>query len=323
MKIKFVVSALLVAAGFFPAINALAAEPYPSLPIRVLVPNGAGSSVDTLTRIVTNSLSGVIGQQLVIDNRAGAAGTIGSAQVARASPDGHTLLLVTVPFLISANLFEKLPYDPLKDFAPVTLLVTTPNILAVHPSLPVKSVKDLIALARAHPGRINYAAPVGTVIQLSAELFKTMAKVDLTHITYAGTAPAVVAVLSGESSVVFGPTISVLPHSATGRLRAVAITSSQRSPSLPELPTIAESGLPGFDMVTWYGVLAPAATPEDIVTRLNLELVKIITSPEVAARFIRESSVPGGSTPAEFGSYLKNEMSKIGKLVKTSGARTN
>ena len=299
------------------------AQAYPAKPIRLVVPFAAGGGADVLARTIAPAVGERLGQQMVIDNRAGAAGTIGSAQVARASPDGYTLLLVTVPFLISANLFDKLPYDPLKDFAPVTLLVTTPNILAVHPSLPVKSVKDLIALARAYPGRINYAAPVGTVIQLSAELFKTMAKADLTHITYAGTAPAVIAVLSGESSVVFGPTISVLPHSATGRLRAVAITSSQRSPALPELPTIAESGLPGFDMVTWYGVLAPAATPEDIITRLNLELVKIITSPEVAARFIRESSVPGGSTPAEFGAYLKNEMGKIGKLVKTSGARTN
>ena len=299
------------------------AQTYPVKPVRLVVPFGAGGGADSAARVIAPAISERLGRQLVIDNRTGAAGTIGSGHVAAAPPDGYTLLLATGEIAITAALFEKLPYDPLKDFAPVTLLVKSPSILAVHPSLPVKSVKDLIVLARANPGKINYAAPVGTLLQLAAESFKIMAKVDLTLIPYVSSAPSVISVLSGETSVIFVPAMAVLAQTKSGKLRALAITSIQRSPALPDMPTVAESGLPGFDMVTWYGILAPAGTPDEIVTRLNGDFVKGIATRDVSSRFMNEASSLVGSTPADFGTYLKDEISKVGKVVRAAGLRVN
>jgi len=222
-----------------------------------------------MARLVAPMLSERLGQQVFVDNRGGAGGTIGAAIAAKAQPDGHTVQLAASNLAWSVSLFENLNYDPLKDFAAVTLLAKTPSILAVNPALPVKSVRELIELAKAKPGKINYAGGIGTSMQTDTELLKAMAGIDLAQIPYRGTAPAVFATLSGEASVIVAPTMPVLPHIKNGSLRALAISSSQRIPSLPDLPTIAESGVPGFDTYQWYGVFVPSQTPRDIVVRLN------------------------------------------------------
>jgi tripartite-type tricarboxylate transporter receptor subunit TctC len=297
------------------------AQGYPVKPIRFVVPFTAGGGADAMARIVAPRVGERLGHQLVIENRGAAGGTLGTGLAARAAPDGYTILLTAANIAAAVSLFDKLTFDPLKDFTAVTLLARTPSILAVHPSLPVKSVKELIALARAHPGKINYAGGVGSLLHLDVEYFKSVAKVNLVQVPYNGSGPSMIGVLSGEASVVMAPTSLVLPHTHGGRLRALAITSSERFSALPDLPTVAESGVPGFTAHQWYGILVPLGTPPAVVTRLNAEFVQAVHAPEVTARLTGDASIPVGSTPAEFAAYFRDEIAKWAKVVKLSGAR--
>jgi tripartite-type tricarboxylate transporter receptor subunit TctC len=272
--------------------------------------------------MIAPRLSERLGQQVVIENRGGAGGSIGTAIAAKAPPDAYTISLGTSNIAAGVSLFEKLPYDPLKDFMTVSLLAKTPSIFAVHPSLPVKTVRDLIALARAHPGKLNYAGGVGSLLHLDAEYFKTAAKVDIVQVPYNGSGPSMIGILSGEASVVISPTLLVLPHARTGRLRALAITSTERFPTLPEIPTVAES-LPGFEAHQWYGILVPAGTPDALVMRLNRELVSVMQMPDLKSRLTNEASIPIGSTPDEFATYFRSEVEKWKKSIKFSGARSH
>jgi tripartite-type tricarboxylate transporter receptor subunit TctC len=312
----------LLVSGILCGIDAGAAraENYPTRPIRLLVPYPAGGGADFVARLIAPMLSERLGQQVFVDNRGGAGGTIGAAIVAKAPPDGYTVQLAASNLAWSVSLFESLNYDALKDFGAVTLLAKTPSILAVNPALPVQSVKELIALAKREPGMINYAGGIGTSMQTDTELFKAMAGVDLAQIPYRGTAPAVLATLSGEASVIIAPTMPVLPHIKEGKLRALAISTDQRIASLPDLPTVAEAGVPGFDTYQWYGVFVPSRTPREVVVRLNRELVEIMHRPEVAARLAGEALMPVGDTPEEFTTFFRGEIAKWAKVLKPVGA---
>jgi tripartite-type tricarboxylate transporter receptor subunit TctC len=313
------VIALSTALGGFA--GSVLAQAYPTKPIRFIVPFNAGGGADAMARLLAVPLSERLGQQLVIENRGGAGGTIGAALGAKAPADGYTLVMGSTNLAAAPSLHGKLPYDTVKDFTPVTLLAKTPSIFAVHPSLPVKSVKELIALARARPGQINYAGGAGSTNHLDAELFKSIAKVDIVQVPYNGTGASLIGVVSGEASVIIAPTLVVLPHVRSGRLKALAVTSLQRSPAVPEIPTVDESGLPGYETAQWYGILAPAGVPEPIVTRLNAESVRIVQAPEFAARLARDGSIPQGTSPQEFAAYFRNEIAKWKKVIKISGAR--
>jgi tripartite-type tricarboxylate transporter receptor subunit TctC len=301
--------------------QASSAQQYPVKPIRFIVPFTAGGGADLVARLVAVPLGERLGQQVVVDNRGGAGGSIGTDMAAKTAPDGYTMVLTSTNLAAAVSLYGKLPFDLIKDFTPVILLAKTPGIVAVHPSLPAKSIKEFITLAKSAPGKINYAGGIGTTMHLDAELFKTMANVDVVQIPYNGTGPAVIGTLSGEAPVIFAPTIAILPHAKTGRLRALAITSIQRSAAVPDLATVAESGVPGFDTSQWYGILMPAGTPDAIVTRINGEAVKIVQGPDFTSRMVRDASIPIGSTPQELGAYLKNEIEKWAKVIKYSGAR--
>lgn len=300
------------------------AQGYPNQPIRFIVPYAAGGGVDMVARAIAPKLSERLGQSVVVDNRGGAGGNIGTELAAKTDPNGYTLVMGAAAFAINVSLYRKLPFDPVKDFVPVSLVAATPNILAVHPAVPAKSVRELIRLAKAKPESLNYAsAGNGTTSHLAAELFKTMAGVNIVHIPYKGTSPAVVALLSGEVAIMLAPALTLLTHIKANKVRGLAVTGAKRSPAIPELPTVAESGLPGFEARQWYGVLAPAGTPKAIVTRLNSEIVGIVRSPEVTKRFLSEGSEPIGSTPEEFARYIKAEIAKWAKVVQASGARVD
>jgi tripartite-type tricarboxylate transporter receptor subunit TctC len=297
------------------------AQAYPAKAIRFIVPFGPGGGADAMARLIGTPFSERLGQPVVIENRGGAGGTIGAALGAKAPPDGYTIVMASTNLAAAPSLHGKLPFDPLKDFTAVTLLARTPSMIAVHPSLPVRSVKELIALARARPGQINYAGGVGSTNHLDAELFKSMAKVDIVQVPYNGTGASLIGVVSGEASVIIAPTLVVLPHVKSGRLRALAVTGAQRSRATPDLPTVAESGLPGFETAQWYGIVVPAGVPDAIVSRLNGEAVKVVQDPELAARLAREGTIPAGTSPQEFAAYFKNEVAKWSKVIKISGAR--
>ncbi len=300
------------------------AQGYPTGPIRMIVPFPAGGGVDNMGRIAGQKLTEVLGKPIVIENRGGANGMIGSEIVAKSPKDGYTLLFNGANFVTSPSLYSKAPYDPIKDFEPISLVSLAPNILVVHPSLPARTVQELIAIAKARPGQVNYAGSgSGSTPHLAAELFKTMAKVNMVHIPYRGSGPAMVGLLSGEASVMFLPAINAGPHLKSGRLRALAVTSARRLPGMPELPTIAESGLKGYESSQWYGMLAPAGTPEDIVNALNLHIAKIMHAPEMIQRLIAEGTVPVGSTRAQFASHIKAEIAKWAEVIKQSGARVD
>lgn len=300
------------------------AQGYPNQLIRLIVPYAAGGGVDMAARLIAPKLSENLGQSVVIDNRGGAGGNIGTELAAKADPNGYTLVMGAAALAINVSLYRKLPFDPLKDFVPISLVAATPNILAVHPAVPAKSARELIQLAKAKPGALNYAsAGNGTTSHLAAELFKTMAGINMVHIPYKGTSPGVVALLSGEVAVMLAPALTLLAHVNTKRVRGLAVTGANRSPAFPELPTIAESGLPGFEARQWYGVLAPAGTPKEIVARLNGEIVRIVRSPEVTKRLLGDGSEPVGSTQEEFARYIRTEITKWAKAVKASGARVD
>lgn len=301
---------------------AVQAQPYPSRTVRLIVPYVPGGGVDFVGRTLAQKLSESLGQQVIVDNRPGGGTNIGSELVARAAPDGHTLLVGGVPNTANMALYKKMPYDVIKDFAPIILLDTAPNILAVHPSVPAKSVKELIALAKMQRGVLTYAsAGIGSSNHLSGELFRVMAGIDIVHVPYKGGGAAVTDLIAGQVSMYFGTTPSTMPHVRTGKLRALGATTAKRTVAAPELPTIAEAGLPGYEQSAWHGLLAPAATPQAIITRLNTEAARALRAPDVVERFTVQGIDVIGGLPAEFAAFLKQDVAKYEKLVKTAGIR--
>lgn len=312
MAAAFALSMLVM----YPAVTP--AQPYPSRPIRMIVPFPPGGGVDFIGRIVGKGLSERLGQQVVIDNRAGANGILGLQALKAAPPDGYTIAAASAgPLTVNPHIYRKLPYDSLRDFVPISNMVNFPLLLVVHPSLPVKNVKELIALAKKRPGELSYSSSgIGNSGHLAAELFNAMAKVDILHVAYKGTGPAGVAVLAGEVQITYSSIPTVLPFVRNGRLRALGIGNAQRIPSLPEFPTIAESGLPGYEAYAWGGMIGPANMPKDIVQRLNKEIVATLNQKDVIDRMLAEGTVPTPSTPEEFAAYMKSELQKWGDVVK-------
>lgn len=293
------------------------AQTYPTKPIRVIVPFAPGGSLDVVGRVVFDSVSRLIGQQVIMDFRPGASGNIGTELVARAAPDGYTLLLNTLPLVVNPSLYRKLPFDVVRDFAPVSLIGTAPFVLVVHPSVPAKTVKELVALAKSRAGKLNYAsAGIGTNLHVAVELLKNLTKTDIVHIGYKGGGPALVATLSGEADLSILSIPAALPHMQSGRLRALATTGAKRSPSLPQLPTIAEGGVPGYEFSSWWGVLAPAAAPGPAIGAFNEYVVKATRTPEVHKRFADEGVETIASSPEQFSAHIKRELARWAKVVK-------
>jgi tripartite-type tricarboxylate transporter receptor subunit TctC len=297
------------------------AQNYPAGPVRIIVPFPAGGGVDTAGRLLGQKLSEAIGKPVIIDNRAGANGMIGSEMVAKSAKDGYTLMVNGANFVTSPTLYAKSLYDPIRDFEPISLLAHAPNILVVHPSLPVKNVRELISFARARPGDILFAGSgSGSTPHLAGELFKVQTGTKMVHVPYRGTGPAITAILSGEVSTMFMPALTALPLIQSGRVRALAVTSLERLPALPELPTVSESGLKGYQSSQWYGLLAPAGTPPDILNFLNGHAMKIMQSAEMKDRMKNSGSVAVGSTREVFAKFLQTEFSKWAQVIKASGA---
>jgi len=300
----------------------VAAQNYPAKPVRIVVGYPPGGPSDILARAIGARLGENLGQQVIVDNRPGASGMIGAELVARSAPDGYTLLLVPATFSVLPSLHPKMPYDNERDLAPVSLVAAAPFILIVHPTLPVKTVRDLIALSRAHPGEINYAAAsTGGLPHLAGELFNSMTGTTLNFIPYKGAAPATNDLLAGQVPLMFNNMLSAMPHVKSGRLRAIAVTSLKRSQAVPELPTIAESGIPGFEVSGWYGVLAPAGTAPDVVSRLNGEFNRVARLADVIQRLAGDGVEAVASTPDQFAQYLREETAKWRKVVKRAGIK--
>lgn len=298
------------------------AQTYPAKPVRIIVPFPPTAGADTTIRLFTPKLAEALAQQFIVDNRAGAAGNIGAEAAARAAPDGYTLLVAPASLASSQSLYKNLTFDLARDFEPIAMLASAPFVLAVHPSVPAKSVKELIALAKARPGQLNFASTgIGGTNHLAGELFKSMAGIDIVHVPYKGTATAIPDLIGGQVSMMFTATLSALPHVKTGLLRALGISSLKRSLAAPELPTIAESGLPGYESMTWFALLAPSGTSREIVTRLNAIVTKIGQTPEIRDRLLSQGAEPLGGTPAQLGAFIKSEITKWGKVVAASGAR--
>ncbi len=298
---------------------------YPVKTIRMIVPSAPGSGPDIMARTIAQKLSEAWGQQVVVEARPGAGGIIGSEAAAKAAPDGYTLIMGNAgSHSVNPSLYKKLPYDPLKDFSPVALVSSAPNILIVHPSLPVKSAKDLIALAKTRPGELTFGSGGnGSTAHMSGEMFRTMAGIKLLHVPFKGAPAAVLGVITGEISMAILNLPPALPHVKSGKLKALGVSTAKRSAAIPDLPTIAESGLPGYSAGTWYGVLAPTGTSRDIVGRLNTEIVKILGNDEVRKRIAADGGEAVGSTPEEFTAVMKTDIAKWAKVVKASGAQVD
>lgn len=307
---------LLAVCCVFAAACDVGAQSYPTHVVRIILPFPPGGSLDALGRIVFDKMTQILGQQVVIDYRPGASGNIGTELVARAGPDGYTNLLNTLPLVVNPSLYRRLPYDVTKDFAPVSLIASSPFVLVAHPSVPVKSVKQLIELAKSQPGKLNYSsAGIGTNLHVAAELFKNLTKTDIVHIAYKGGGPALIATLSGEADLSFLGVLPALPYMQAGKLRALGITSTKRAPSLPDLPAIAET-VSGYEFSSWWGLLSPAATPPTIIATLNDAVVKATRAPEVNMRFEQEGVEIIASTPAQFAAHIKSELVRWAKVVK-------
>ena len=304
---------------------ACAAESFPSRPLRLIVPFPPGGGTDIIARMVSQRLNDAFGMQVVVDNRGGASGIIGTELAVRANPDGHTLLIGSVSTIcINASLYKKLPFDTVKDLAPVSLVASTPSMLVVGTSIAAKSVKELIALAKSKPGQLHFAsAGSGSSAHLGGELLKQAAGIDIQHVPYKGTGPAVTDLVSGQVAIFISNMPSVLPMVKANRLRALAVTSLQRSALVPDLPTVAESGIPGFEVIVWYGVLAPAATPKPIISRVNQEVRKMSGMQDVKERLSVQGAEAVSSTPEEFAKRIRDDLMKWGKIVKASGARVD
>jgi tripartite-type tricarboxylate transporter receptor subunit TctC len=304
-------------------IGGVDAAAYPDKPIRMLVGFAAGGGTDTTARAIGMPLGELLGQQVIVDNRPGAAGNIAADITAHSVPDGYTILMGTIAALaINPALYQKLPFDPIKDFEPISLAVSSMNVLVVHPSLPAKNVKELIALARAQPNKLSYGSSgIGGAGHLAGVLFDQLAGTQMTHVPYKGGAPAMIALVSGEVNLVFSTAETAIPQVKAGKIRALGVTTAKRSALLPDLPTIAEGGLPGYEANNWYGLVAPAKTPAAIIERLNRDVVKVLNMPNVKEQLFRSGLDVSPSTPKEFGAYIKSEMAKWSKVVKASGAK--
>ncbi len=299
------------------------AQPYPSKPIRVIVPFAAGGNLDIVIRMVAQKVSEGLGQQVIVENRAGASGLVGLRFVASAPPDGYTLLAVSNTFATAPSVIPSAGYDPVKDFVGVSLVARIPQLLVVNPALPVKSVKELIALAKARPRELSYGSNgAGSTLHLAAELFARDAGVRMLHVPYKGAAPALLDLIGGQISIVFDQISTSIPYVNAGKLRALGITASRRSPVYPDLPTIAEAGLPGYDMLTWNGIGALAGTPREALTRLHAEIVKAVQTPEVRNRYLQQGiELSASASPDEFGEFLRNDVAKMARIAREAGIR--
>ncbi len=314
---------LIMLAAALPG-TAAAQEKYPSKPVRLILPFPPGGGSDAFARIFGPKLAEALGQTVVIDNRPGAGANIGAEIAAKAPPDGYTLFLGNVAHAINVSLYSKLNYDLVKDFTSVSLLASTPNIVVVHPSVPAKSVKELIALAKARPGQLDVASSgAGSSAHLSGALFNNMAGTKMNHVPYKGGGPAVVALLGGQVSVGFATAPSAVQHVKSGKLRGLAVTSAQRSPAMPDLPTVSEAALKGYEAGTWYGMLVPAGTPKGVISRLHAESVKLLVLPDVKPRLEAAGFETSGTTPEQFAAYLRSEIDKWTKVVQSVGMRVD
>jgi tripartite-type tricarboxylate transporter receptor subunit TctC len=317
--------ALLIAASFTLAAQAAEDLPYPTKPIRMIVGSAPGGPIDVVARLAAQKLSEALGQSVVVDNRSGAGGTIGTEYVAKATADGYTVLMGSAATLcITPHLYSKLGYDTLRDFAPVSTLVTVSYALSVHPSLPVKSVGEFIALAKGKPGQLRFgSAGSGSVTHLAAEMFKSMAGIEVVHVPYRGAGPALIDLIAGQLDFMFDSVLTSAPHIRAGRLRPLAVSTLRRSAVMPELPTISEVALPGYEATTWYGLVAPAATPRVIIGKLYSALLKGLGTPEMREKLVSQGLEPVGNSPDEFSTLLRSELPKWGKVVKASGAKVD
>ncbi len=322
-KTGFVVGLLLVAAGLSPLAHAQAV--YPSKPVRIIVPSTPAGVLDNVTRALALRLADQLGQPIVIENKGGAGGNIGAEAAARSPADGYTLFIgFNATHGANLALFGKLGYDPVKDFAPISLLASVPNIISVHPSVPVNTLAELVAMAKAKPGQLSYASSGnGTSTHLAAELFKALAGVDITHIPYKGSAPAVADTIAGHVPMIVDSVASSTAHVKAGKLKALATTGPKRLAVLPELPTVAESGYPGFASVAWVGLLAPAGTPKAIVEQLNAQVLKVMALPETRERMAAFGVEITTSTPDEFAAHIRSEMAKLGKVIRDANIKVN
>lgn len=308
---------LLVLAG---AAGTAVAQDYPAKPVRLIVPFPPGGGNDTIARLLGQKLSPVLGQQVLVDNRPGAAGAIGAELAAKAAPDGYTLFLAGVATHgINPNLQKKLAYDPVRDFHGVSLIASAPLLVVVHPSLPAKTVRQLVALARAKPGAINFASNgTGGSSHLAVEMFKMMTGTDMVHIPYKGLSLALTDLLSGQVEVMFSSAVAMLPQVKAGKLRAIAMTGAKRASAIPDIPTVAEAGVPGYETGSWYGIVAPARTPRPIIERLGREIAAITKAPEISDRLTNEAVIPVGSTPDEFDAHIRRELARWEKVIRAA-----
>ncbi|WP_404300299.1 Bug family tripartite tricarboxylate transporter substrate binding protein [Alicycliphilus denitrificans] len=313
-------SLAVAAAGALPL--GAAAQNYPTKPVTIIVPFSAGGTTDILARIVGQGLTAELGQPVVVDNKPGAGGNIGGSLAAKAAPDGYTLFMGTVgTHAINQALYKKMPFDPVKDFAPLSRVATVPNLLVAHPSQPFKTVKEMIAYAKANPGKITFGSPgSGASPHVSGELFKSMTGTDLLHVPYKGSAPAMTDLLGGQTSIMFDNMPSAIQHVRSGKLRPIAVTTAKRSPELPDVPTIAEAGVPGYEATSWFGMFAPAATPKPVLDKLNAALIKVLNQADVKKKIAEQGGDVVAETPAQFAAFIKSESTKWGKVVKESGA---
>jgi tripartite-type tricarboxylate transporter receptor subunit TctC len=312
---------LALAAALIAALPA-AAQNYPSRPVRVIVPYAAGGNTDFTARAIAVKLTEVFGQQVIVDNRPGGATNIGAEVVAKAPTDGYMMLMGGASNAINMSLFAKPPYNTLRDFAPIVLCVQGANVLTLHPSVPAKSLKELIAVARAQPGKLNFASSgIGSSNQMAGELLKVMAKINIVHVPYKGNAPALTDTLAGHVEMMFSGVPAVVPHIQSGRLRAIGIGSLKRFPALPQVATFDESGLKGYEATTWFGLMAPVKTPREIVSRWNVEVGKILASSDIKERFINDGLEPMGGSAEEFGKFIRSEIDKYAKVIKAAGVQ--
>ena len=319
LRRRLLMALALLAVG----VGTVLGQAYPNRPIRIVVPFAAGAGVlDIMARLVGQHLGASLGQQVVIDNRPGAGGIVGAEVVAKAEPDGYTLLMGNTALVVSPYLYSKLPFEPLTDFVPVTLVNSAPLLLVVHPSVPVQSVKELIAYAKARPGQLNYGSGgVGSTPYLATELLKAMAGIDVVHVPYKGGAPALADLVAGQLTFMIENVPGTMPLVKSGKLRALAITSAQRSPLAPDLPTMAEAGVPDYEMVGWNGVFVAKGTPAEIVARLNSDLAKVLRLPDVKEQMATLGAEPGGDSTAAFGAFVKAESARWGRIIKERGIR--
>lgn len=319
LKLISIASALLACAA---PLTASAQTAYPTKPVRFVVGQSPGGATDVVARLVAARLGEQVGQNVIVENRTGAAGSIGAAFVVNSAPDGYNLLVVSSSYAVNPSLYTDLPFDPVKDLAPVTLIAEAPFLLVVHPSMPVRSVRDLVALAKANPAVLNFASGGnGSSGHLAGELFKFLTGVNMVHVPYKGAGPALIDVMAGNVHLTFGSVLSSLGHVKSGRLRALGVTSASRSTGIPDLPTIAEAGVKGYQTTTWYGLLAPANTPAAIVNRLSEEVRKAVQSPSVKSKILTDGAEPKGSTPMEFQNHLAAEMKRASDIIKRAGVK--